>query len=454
MTTRRNEDTYDAVVIGAGSAGAATAWQLARRGLRVALVDRRPLGRAGARWRNAIPAWMFYEARVPRPVPPELRGGEEPVTLLSRGGEHRFRLPVGPYWQVDMGRLVDRLQALAIGAGATLLGGAGIEDVVLDGPRPVAVTAGGRVLRARLFVDASGMAGALCERVPELDRHRPAITGRDVCHAVQRVAAVRDPEGAAAFAARIGVPPGEVISWIGLDSGFSTLTVGLDGSRTEVDLLAGSAGPGITADEILGEFVSREPWIGEERIGGTGTIPLRHPFHRLAAPGIVALGDAGCMVYSAHGSGVGFGFLAARMLAEVVTTWSDPGCEEATWAWQARFQRKHGPVLAAADLFRRAAQDLGGDGVAALMEAGFVTARSSLPGLQQRLPGADPSMATAVLKGLLRAPRLTARFAPVARHMLRSRSLYASYPRHPDMAALRAWSHATADLFEQPPDVA
>ncbi len=453
MTTNQHDGTYDAVVVGAGSAGAAAAWQLARRGLRVALVEAGPAAAAGARWRNGIPAWMFYEARVPRPVPPELRGGEEPVTLLSRDGAHGFRLPVGPFWQVDMGRLVDRLQGLAVGAGATLLDRAPVEAVELDGGRPVAVIAGGRRLRGALFVDATGAARALCRGVPALERYQPEVTGPDVCHAVQRVAAVADPAGAAAFARRMHVPPGEVVSWIGVDAGFSTLTVGLDARCAEVDLLAGSAGPGISADAILGEFVDREPWIGEEVIGGRGSIPLRHPYHRLAAPGVVAIGDAGCMVYPAHGSGVGFGLIAGRMLAEVVCTWDDPGCHDGVWAWQARFQRQHGVTLAATDLFRRISQELGGAGVAALMEAGFVSAESSLPGLLQRLPGASPATLAAVVRGLVFAPRLTARFAPVARRMLKVRDQYMRYPRQPDLTALRDWSTRTADLFGTTPDV-
>ncbi|HLI76994.1 MAG TPA: FAD-dependent oxidoreductase, partial [Acidobacteriaceae bacterium] len=37
-------DTYDVVVVGAGIMGAATAWQLARRGRRVALIEQFDLG--------------------------------------------------------------------------------------------------------------------------------------------------------------------------------------------------------------------------------------------------------------------------------------------------------------------------------------------------------------------------------------------------------------------------
>ena len=44
-TTTPRRDDYDVVVVGARLSGAATAMLLARRGVRVALVDRAPLGR-------------------------------------------------------------------------------------------------------------------------------------------------------------------------------------------------------------------------------------------------------------------------------------------------------------------------------------------------------------------------------------------------------------------------
>ncbi len=51
-------ERYDAVVLGAGTAGASTAWQLAKRGLRVAFTDARPL--AFARMAPALAVYRMY----------------------------------------------------------------------------------------------------------------------------------------------------------------------------------------------------------------------------------------------------------------------------------------------------------------------------------------------------------------------------------------------------------
>ena len=456
-----NQD-IDIVVVGCGSAGAAVAWQLARRGMRVAVVERRGLDRAGARWRNAIPPWMFYAAGLAQPGPPEWRGGAEPITLISRDGRARFTLPTGPMVQVDMGLLIGRLQGLAEEAGATLLDHTSIVGVSLTSGRPTELTCvrqtpdgGAREfrLRARLFVDASGAAGALRERVPELARCCPAVRGDHICVAVQKICAVADRAGAEAFLRDNGAEPPVTLSWIGIDSGFSTLTVGLDAELRHVDLLAGSAGPGIDADAMMADFTGRETWTGAPILGGRGRIPLRHPYHRLACPGAVLIGDAACMVYSAHGSGVGYGLIAGRMLAEVIRTFDDPGSDEATWAYQARFQRRYGGVLAAADLFRRRVQHLGGAAVADLMAAGFVAPRSVLDGLEQRAPGVSPGTLAAVARGLVRTPGTTLKLAGVPARMARLQSLYSGYPDRPDIDALARWSQQVAALFEDARDV-
>jgi len=344
-------------------------------------------------------------------------------------------------------------------AGRSLIGKAEVilDEVILDDTRPVAVRLhrhGQHMrLRAALFVDASGMDGALRNRVPELSRHTPPIPLGHTCVAIQEVREVHDPAAAAAFQRRAGAPPGEVLTWIGVTSGFSTFAVGLAADLSEVDLLAGAAGSRTDAARMLAQFREREPWVGDLLIGGGGSIPLRRPYDRLGAPGIALVGDAACQVYSAHGSGVGMGLLAGRQLAEVVCSFDDPGSEASTWAYQARFMHKHGGLLGATDLFRRASQALGPDQVGALFATGLIEPKSTLQGLEQRFPTPNARSALAAARGLVRAPRLTLGFSATLRKMSQARELYARYPRRPDMAALRRWSAEAGRLMDEPPDI-
>ncbi|HTN99403.1 MAG TPA: FAD-dependent oxidoreductase, partial [Microthrixaceae bacterium] len=83
---------FDVVVVGAGTAGANVAYQLADRGLSVALVERRPLASAGAQWHNGVLDWQFERAGLQPAAPPE-RSPEVPrFHMFGPRGNYAFTL--------------------------------------------------------------------------------------------------------------------------------------------------------------------------------------------------------------------------------------------------------------------------------------------------------------------------------------------------------------------------
>ncbi len=459
-----DEKRLDAVVVGAGSAGAAAGWQLARRGLQVAVIDRQPLGRCGARWVNGVPAWTFDEAQVPRPEPPELRGDGGTFLILGKEERGTLRLADAPPMAVDMRQLVARLQGACRDAGAEVRGGVSVRGVELEGGRPVALVCsadqgGGdrRDLRlvADLFVDASGMRGTLRERIPALAEQCPRVTPEHTIVAVHQVCDVDDLAGLEAFLAHVGARPGDSISWIGLGAGLSTMAVRTDEQLTEVELLSGVGGTDTvtSAPRLMADFVRREPWVGARRFGGSGTIPVRRPYDRLGAEGVALVGNAACQVFPAHGSGVGMGLLAGKLLAQAATRHGDPGSAAATWDYQARFQRRFGAVLASYDVFRRLSNRITGAQVDAMLAAGLIEATNSRAAIDQRMTRLRPGMIGRTVLGSLRAPRLAARMAPALARMQRVHAAYLAHPPRPDPDALRLWSHRVASLFDEPPDI-
>ncbi len=455
-----NDTALDVIVVGAGTAGATAAWHLARGGARVALIDHRRPDAAGARWINGVPPWMFDEAQVPAPQAPELRPTGGAFSICGLAGIERVRLSPNPVWAVDMRLLVRRLQGLAVGAGARLIAPARVVDVPLDpAGRPTGVTlhldGEPLPLRARLIVDATGLAGAVRSRVPALLADCPPTPPEHVCSAAQAVHAVDDPDAARAAFAAWGLRPGDLRSTVGLDGGYSTANLGLSPDGDEVELLAGAialpahrSGPA-----ILRDLAQAHPWIGERRFGGAGAIPLRRPYDRLGAPGVALLGNAACQVFSAHGSGIGIGMMAARLLAEAALAAADPGSEAAVWAYQASFQRRWGGLLASYDLFRRATQGLTGEETDQLMANGLMGPSSSRAALEQRLIAPHPGEVLRVLGGALRAPRLTGHVAAALARMPRALALYRRAPRRPDRAALVRWSGRVGALFDERPDL-
>jgi menaquinone-9 beta-reductase len=449
--------SFDVVVLGAGTAGSAAAAFLAQAGRSVALLDAKPLDRAGARWVNGVPPWMFDRVGLARPTGPELRGDANGFTLAGRSGRVCLTLDPSPIWGVDMRLLVSRLQGLALDAGARLWGGARVTELALTGNRPTALevqTEGGRLrLRADLFVDASGRNGAIRRRVPELARHCRPVPAEHLCSAAQSVCHVADPVGARAFMDAHGLRDGHVLCKAGVSGGYSITNVGVEGD--EVDLLTGAiAQPQYqSGPALLDGLRAQHPWIGDEVFGGAGVIPLRRPYDRLGAPGVALLGDAACQVFGAHGSGIGLGLLAARQLADVVGHAEDPGALESVWAYQAAFHRTWGPLVAISDLFRRHSQAQDEWQIEAMLSAGLMSPASYEAGLAQQIPVMDLVEGVRTAAALARHPRVGAGLLATAARMGPAVALYRRHPQRPDPVALGRWSRRVARVFGDPPDI-
>lgn len=402
--------TADVAIVGAGTTGAAAAWACARRGLRAVCLERRGLEEAGAHWVNGVPAEAFDRAGLDRPEAPELLASGVDFHLIAGWGPERVIIREHDLMEVDMRRLVERLQAGAQAAGAEFFGQTRVEHLDVDGLQ----TSRGRV-DARWVVDASGLAGARL-----LDHPRPAP--EDICAAAQQVRRVADRSAAEAVCREHGAEPGETLCFSGIEGGYSILNVRVEDDR--VALLTGSipaAGwrPGRT---ILREFADQNAWIGEPIFGGSRAIPLRRPYERLRRGNVAVIGDAACQVFAAHGSGIGPGLVAARLLADALADGRGLRGYEHDW------QRSYGGLFAGYAVFRRFIQELTPADLARLMRAGLMDAELAAQGLLQRFPQPDARLVAGKLGAALRAPDLAARMMPVLAQMAGAKLLYAGYP--------------------------
>ncbi|MBZ0238650.1 MAG: FAD-dependent monooxygenase [Deltaproteobacteria bacterium] len=420
-------DAVDVAIVGAGTSGAAAARYFAERGAKVLCVERRALGEAGARWINGITRAALAEAEIE--LPRSARFGEpHPVHLVSDAG--RVVVRTHDVIDADMRALVALLQEQALAAGATLVG----ETSVLGRDGDHLVTDAGRV-RARWIVDASGLAGARL-----LDQ--PLVGTEHLCAAAQAVFEVRDLDAARAWFAAAGIPPGEIYARLGVAGGFSILNVRLhDGGRT-VSVLTGSI-PALgfpSGKAILDKLVRDQPWIGARVFGGQGAIPLRRPYDRLARANVALVGDAACQVFPAHGSGIGAGILAARLLADTLARGGTLRDYEVAW------HRRWGGLFAAYDAFRRWNQTMAPAQLDDLMSDGVLDEAFARAGLDQTMPrltlGALPPKARA----LRRRPGLVPGLARVAAQVVGAHVLSALYP-HSERRRFSAWSRGMARVL-------
>jgi len=292
-------------------------------------------------------------------------------------------------------------------------------------------------VRAKHVVDASGLGGAGLVTLPR-------VAPTDLCAAAQEVRRVKDRGAARAFYERHGAREGDVVAFTSFAGGYSLLSSRLEGDH--VSILTGAV-PGDghpSGAQILARFVSDERWIGDTIFGGARAIPLRRPLDRLAYGKIALLGDAACQVLPAHGSGIGPGLVAARVLAETLADGGDAG------VYAVRWMRAHGGLLAAYDVFRRFSQRLALADVRRLVAVGLLSSETASVGLRQEMPGATASLVASALRGAVRVPALAAGMGLAVARMRRASGLYAKYPFDHDARA--AWARRVASVFGEEPD--
>lgn len=429
------DDRPEVLVVGAGSAGAAAAAFLSEGGRHVVVVDSRPQKDAGARWANGVPGWCFDDAGLERPEPPErLRAGAVfGAVLCNADGSRRVHVPADPLVHLSMPTFIARLQERGRAAGAEFQR-ARVVGVEKEGQRVIGVRIatghGERLLRPGVTVDASGMAAAVRRHVPALQTDAPLLRPNDICVAEQFQHAIADQGGARDFLARHQAQPGDGVSFMGRAGGYSVLMAGVDPGFEEVAVLAGSIPADGVPDGVAlrRAFLDEHPWIGAPIRGGSASIPLGPPLHRLVAPGVAALGDAANQVFCIHGSGVGMGLLAARHLADAVAGARDPGDLNSLLGYQVRFVRTYGGRLAAADVFRRFSQTLSQKDMTTLIETGLLTSRMLSVGLMQAPFVADAPAPGPLASGLRKAPGLLARVAVAGARMMALQGLYGRFP--------------------------
>lgn len=289
--------------------------------------------------------------------------------MIAGWGPHpRVEVEAPDSLSVDMRLLVDRLQRMAREAGAEFRPQVGVEAC---GEHRLVTNQG--TFEADWIVDASGIAGAAI--FP-----RPWVDPTDLCGAAQGTYRVSDMSQAEGFFEERGARPGQTLCYTGVAGGFSVVNLRLHGESLGV--LTGSipASGAPSGQLLLQEFVRDQRWIGSRSFGGARAIPVCSPFSPLFSGRVAFVGDAACQVFPAHGSGIGSGMIAARMLADALS--SGQGLHGYAASWHHRY----GALHASYDLMRRLSQTFTPGTIGLMMRHHLLDETSLQAGLGQVFP--------------------------------------------------------------------
>lgn len=302
---------YDALVVGAGTAGAYFAWRLALQGYQVAVIEKD--GREDVGKRLDIfhfDSIRFAEFGVPEPAP----DSQELVAVHADGkafppsGETAKLAEYG-FHVMRLQPFLKRLHAMAGEAGASILYGCAFREPLVEDGRVAGVKAfvdGGEVtLRARLTADASGTAAVVRTALPpslgvEGFRLRPA----DALYVILRYIRWKEPRA---------LHPRGLNFW-------PHAKVFCNPSCTEEEAILGVGQPGSyqQAEETLEDFLSKTPFPPFETLKTEkGVTPYRRPPFSLVGEGFLCLGDSACITKPFSGEGITAAWTLSRTAAEV-----------------------------------------------------------------------------------------------------------------------------------------
>jgi flavin-dependent dehydrogenase len=336
LQRRSSEASYDVIVVGARCAGSPLATLLARRGLRVCLLDRADFPSDSPSTHGIQPPGVkvLAELGVLDPLlelTPPITGGFLALDEFRVQKDGLVELLGSPMVNVRRVTLDAILAENAAAAGAELRTGTTVTGVIRAGGRVSGVETTAGPLRAPLVVGADGARSTVARLVGATEYHRTA------------------PRRAFVWSYYEGVEVDQSRVWLGNigDNGFLA-------SPTDAGLfLAAFVAPIERRQELradrtgaLEAGVELWPELGEVVATGRRAAPVQlmtnwHGFFRQATgPGWVLIGDAGHFKDPTPGQGISDALHQAETLAPTIERSLDRGSERPLRSWWRRRDRE------------------------------------------------------------------------------------------------------------------
>ena len=312
-------EKFDAAIVGAGPAGSAAAISLARKGYRVALIDKQefPRDKLCGDFINPINWPILRELGVENDILSSEHGKVRAFRITTCSGEHaEAHLPAqsgGPEFGLGLSRTVFDLALLrkAEQKGAVVLQGCRIKSLGRN-PRGWELlldhAPGAGEIRAPIVVGADGRNSWVAHR---LDLTSAAETqGRSVGFQIHL-----DAPDAVRGNIDIHLFPGGYAGLVGLGGNSFNLCLAVDKQRLprerQVEFLSESLLP---QNPYLRELLLRSRRVGEAR----ATYPVYFKPRRCVADGILFIGDAARVNEPVSGEGIYFAMKSALLASETI----------------------------------------------------------------------------------------------------------------------------------------
>ncbi|MFW9990610.1 MAG: geranylgeranyl reductase family protein [Candidatus Odinarchaeota archaeon] len=356
---------FDAVIVGAGSAGSMSALALCKKGFNAVLIDRKEQERIGKKvCGDAIARHHLdisqEEVGFGYPEGDELKQEIDGLDIYSPNGENRLRLTISDDdgWIIDRYLFGQRLLNSALDAGAELMASTKFKDLltknhVLSGIRVRTNEGDVKELNGNIVVDATGSTAVLRRSLP--DRYynefliEKEIDPRDMGFAYREIVKTRemleDDRYLRLYFINSLVPGG--YAWIfPTGRGYSGANAGAGGDLASMN----------NPKEKFKLFTEQIDFFdGAETLdAGSGKVPIRRPLNTLVGDNFMLVGDTGSQVNPLHGGGLGVSIEGGIKLARAYEKAQENNdfTVAGLWSYNTSYQRESGAVHAPLDIFR------------------------------------------------------------------------------------------------------
>ncbi|MFW9992118.1 MAG: geranylgeranyl reductase family protein [Candidatus Odinarchaeota archaeon] len=333
-----SSDDYDVIIVGAGTGGSATGIELAKRGLKVLIIESRKKEKIGDKICGDATSQSYYTriakeygSTIKPPHGDEIRLVINEYAVISPDREHQYSIKRSikeddASWIIDRYAFGQRLINEAVATGCQLIDNTRVVKPVIENDFVVGVIARDkkaqeiREYRAKVVVDASGIGAVIRKNLDQAKTHMDTeLLKTDIEYAYREIRRVKNPikdHTKCRIYFDQSLAPGGYY-WV-FPGGSNIVNAGLGVEPT---------GEYPSAKELFKQQVlkgdvrySGADFEDSEVLNAGGAfVPLRRAIDTLVWNGLVLVGDAGCTVKPTDGGGIGISILAGVMAADPIT---------------------------------------------------------------------------------------------------------------------------------------
>ncbi|MCW4000856.1 MAG: NAD(P)/FAD-dependent oxidoreductase [Candidatus Bathyarchaeota archaeon] len=348
---------YDAIIVGAGTAGCLAAKTIAQSGLKVALIEKKPKEEVGEKiCGDALGDHHLNFLGLEKPTGGELEAKIDGIQIFSPDENTVFTIADKDF----VGHILNRrlfgqwLLKKATDAGAELMDNTNFRSPLFEKGAVAGVSAKnmktGKVneLHSKVVVDATGYFGMVRKQLPAEFGIERDLAPVDVEACYREIRQLKQETTNTRFCEiylNQKSSPGGYI-WI-FPKGGARVNVGIGAI-----MRPGYPNP----KEQLYSTAFKKPMFEGSHVltGGAWFDPVRRPIDNMVGNGVALIGDAASLVNPIHGGGIGpsmlSGYFAGQQIIEALG--KGEATKEALWGYNKRYIDTYGKKQGTLDIFK------------------------------------------------------------------------------------------------------